>query len=163
MSLISFRMKSKFLPWRRKWQSTPALLPGKSHGQKSLVGYSPWRRKESDTIERLHFVQFSQHHLLKRLFFFFLYVLGSFVINYLTVYEQVYFWDLCSFLLIYRSDFMPRPYCLEKGLHFLMQFLKVIFHLQLPPNTSYIPCVVQYILKPLLSPQFVPPTTLPLY
>ena len=71
MFLISFRMKSKFLPWRRKWQSTPALLPGKSHGQKSLVGYSPWRRKESDTIERLHFVQFSQHHLLKRLFFFF--------------------------------------------------------------------------------------------
>ena len=31
------------------------LLPGKSHGQKSLVGCSPWRRKESDTTERLHF------------------------------------------------------------------------------------------------------------
>ena len=29
-------------PWRRKWQSTPVLLPGKSHGQRSLVGYSPW-------------------------------------------------------------------------------------------------------------------------
>ena len=41
-------------PWRRKWQPTPVLLPGKSHGQKSLVGYSPWGLKESDTTERLH-------------------------------------------------------------------------------------------------------------
>ena len=39
----------------RKWPSTPGLLPGKSHGQRSLVGYSPWGRKESDTTERLHF------------------------------------------------------------------------------------------------------------
>ena len=38
----------------RKWQSTPVLLPGKSHGQRSLVGYSPWGRKELDTTERLH-------------------------------------------------------------------------------------------------------------
>ena len=43
------------IPWRSKWQSTPALLPGKSHGRKSLIGYSPWGRKESDTTERLHF------------------------------------------------------------------------------------------------------------
>ena len=40
--------------WRRKWQPTPAFLPGESHGQRSLVGYSPWGRKESDTTERLH-------------------------------------------------------------------------------------------------------------
>ena len=43
------------IPWRRKQQSTPVLLPGKSHGQRSLVGYSLWGRKESDTTERLHF------------------------------------------------------------------------------------------------------------
>ena len=30
------------IPWRRKWQPTPIFLPGKSHGQRSLVGYSPW-------------------------------------------------------------------------------------------------------------------------
>ena len=42
-------------PWRRKWQSTPVLLPRKSHGQRSLAGYSPRGRKESDTTERLHF------------------------------------------------------------------------------------------------------------
>ena len=41
------------IPWRRKWQPTPVPLPGKSHGQRSLVGYSPWGRKESDTTERL--------------------------------------------------------------------------------------------------------------
>ena len=43
------------IPWRRKWQPTPGLLSGKSHGQRSLVGYSPWSRKESDMTERLHF------------------------------------------------------------------------------------------------------------
>ena len=43
------------IPWRRKWQPTPVLLPGKSHGLRSLVGYSPWGCKESDTTERLHF------------------------------------------------------------------------------------------------------------
>ena len=43
------------ITWRRKWQSTPVLLPGKSHGQRSLAGYSPWGHKESDTtmIKRL--------------------------------------------------------------------------------------------------------------
>ena len=41
-------------PWRRKWQRIPVLLPGESHGGRSLVGYSPWGRKESDTTERLH-------------------------------------------------------------------------------------------------------------
>ena len=38
-------------PWRRKWQPTPVFLPGKSHGQRSLLGYSPWGRKESDMSE----------------------------------------------------------------------------------------------------------------
>ena len=40
---------------RRQWQPTPVLLPGKSHGWRSLVGCSPWGRKEPDTTERLHF------------------------------------------------------------------------------------------------------------
>ena len=38
-------------PWRRKWQPTPAFLPGKSHGQRSLAGYSPQGHKELDTPE----------------------------------------------------------------------------------------------------------------
>ena len=40
---------------RRQWQPTPVLLPGKSHGWRSLVGCSPWGRKESDMTEQLHF------------------------------------------------------------------------------------------------------------
>ena len=43
------------IPWRRKWQPTPILLPGKSHEQRSLAGCSPRNCKESDTTERLHF------------------------------------------------------------------------------------------------------------
>ena len=50
------------ISWRRKWQPTPVFLPGKTHGRRSLVGCSPWGRKESDTTERLHFtsLQFQQ-------------------------------------------------------------------------------------------------------
>ena len=40
---------------RRRWHPTPVLLPGKSHGQRSLVGCSPWGCEESDTTKRLHF------------------------------------------------------------------------------------------------------------
>ena len=40
---------------RRQWHPTPVLLPGKSHGPRSLVGCSPWGRYQSDTTERLHF------------------------------------------------------------------------------------------------------------
>ena len=43
------------IPWRRKWQLTPVLLPGKSRGQRSLVGYSPWGHKELDMTAWLHF------------------------------------------------------------------------------------------------------------
>ena len=41
------------IPWNRKWQPTPVLLPGKFHGQRSLAGDSPWGRKQSDMTERL--------------------------------------------------------------------------------------------------------------
>ena len=41
--------------WRRQWHPTQVLLPGKSHGWRSLVGCSPWGCEESDTTERLHF------------------------------------------------------------------------------------------------------------
>ena len=42
------------IPWRRVWQSTPIFLPGKFHGQRSLVGYSPWGHEELDTTEFTH-------------------------------------------------------------------------------------------------------------
>ena len=39
------------IPWRGAWHPNPVFLPGKSHGQRSLVGYGPWGCKESDTTE----------------------------------------------------------------------------------------------------------------
>ena len=46
---------SHIISRRRRWHPTPILLPGKSHGRRSLVGCSPWGRKELDMTERLHF------------------------------------------------------------------------------------------------------------
>ena len=43
------------IPWRKKWQPTSVLLPGKSHGWRSLAGYSPWGCNELDMTEQLHF------------------------------------------------------------------------------------------------------------
>ena len=53
-SLNYFRSTALFIQ-RRWWHPTPVLLPGKSHGRRSLVGCSPWGHKELDTTERLHF------------------------------------------------------------------------------------------------------------
>ena len=53
--VLSFDRWDGKIPWRRKWQPTPVFLPKKSHGWGSLVGYSPWGHKESDTTEQLHF------------------------------------------------------------------------------------------------------------
>ena len=50
---VKFTHSSPF--WRRQWHPTPVLLPGKSHGWRSLVGCSPCGRKELDTTEQLHF------------------------------------------------------------------------------------------------------------
>ena len=41
------------IPWRRAWQPTLVFLPGESHGQRRLAGYSPWGHKGSDTAEQL--------------------------------------------------------------------------------------------------------------
>ena len=54
-----------FNPWRRKWQPTPVLLPGKSHGRRAIVGYSPWGHKESDMTERLHFTSLPPYNPYK--------------------------------------------------------------------------------------------------
>ena len=46
------------ISWRRKWQPSPVLLPGKSHGRRSLVGYSPWGHKELDMTEQFHLITY---------------------------------------------------------------------------------------------------------
>ena len=49
--------------WRRKWQHTPVFLPGESHGQRSLVGYSPWAHKESDIAETTEYTHINFMYL----------------------------------------------------------------------------------------------------
>ena len=51
-----------YIPWRRAWQPTPVLLPGESHGQRSLVGYSPWGHKESDMTGGLSTMSINTYH-----------------------------------------------------------------------------------------------------
>ena len=46
-----FNLRLRKIPWRRAWQPTPVFLPGESHGQRSLVGYSPQGHRESDMTE----------------------------------------------------------------------------------------------------------------
>ena len=48
-----FNPQVRKIPQRKKWQPTPVYLPEKSHGERSLVGYRPWGRREWDTAERL--------------------------------------------------------------------------------------------------------------
>ena len=48
----SFNLLVGKIPWQRKWQPTPAFLPGESHGQSSLVGYNPYGHREADMIEQ---------------------------------------------------------------------------------------------------------------
>ena len=45
---VEFNPWVRKVTWKRRWQSTPVFLPGKSRRQRSLVGYSPWGLKESD-------------------------------------------------------------------------------------------------------------------
>jgi len=51
--------------WKREWQPSPGFLSGKSHGQRSLVAYSPWGCKELDMTERL--TQMPNYNLRKSL------------------------------------------------------------------------------------------------
>ena len=53
MDMTLFVPEVRKIPLSRKWQPTPVFLPGKSHAQRSLVGYSPWNRKKSDITKQL--------------------------------------------------------------------------------------------------------------
>ena len=117
--------------WRRKWQPTPVLLPGKSHGLRSLVGYSPWGHKESDTTERLHFLSVSKC-ILYDCFYYFLtnkcwfvlhdpshhsQTLSCFQIKLIWHMESIYL-NLKSFLTIQRGLapgllWIPNPWLLK--------------------------------------------------
>ena len=101
------------------WQPTPVFLPGESHGRRSLVGYNPRGRKESDTTERLHFtniilcmwiyIQLSQLHLLKRLSFPHWMILTP-----MSKIIGLYMWGFMSNLFHwFMSVFIPVPCCFD--------------------------------------------------
>ena len=48
---LRFYLWTRKIPWRKAWQPTPVILPGKFHGQRSQAGCSPWGHKELDTAE----------------------------------------------------------------------------------------------------------------
>ena len=85
------------IPRRRKWQPTPVFLPGKSHGRRSLVGYSPRGRKESDTTERLH--SLTQTLSLEWINIRYIYMC-MYIYMYICVHTHIYthkytlFWDM---------------------------------------------------------------------
>ena len=51
----SLILESGRFPWRKKWQPAPVFLPGEFHGQRSLVGYSPWSCKEESDMTKYKF------------------------------------------------------------------------------------------------------------
>ena len=69
------------MPWSGAWQSTPVVLPTESHGQRSLVGYSPWDCKEAHTTEAIYHAHTCYTHrflqIMKFFFFSFFFFLTS--------------------------------------------------------------------------------------
>ena len=61
-----FNLRVKQIPQRRKWQPTPVFLPGKFHGQKSLVGYSPWSCRESEAAHTFLIHKIMKSRLLSK-------------------------------------------------------------------------------------------------
>ena len=57
-----FGPRVREIPWRRAWQPNSVCLPGKSHGQRKLAGYSLWGGKESDTAEQLSTLSQTEHY-----------------------------------------------------------------------------------------------------
>ena len=60
----TYRFNPQFgnIPWIREGQSTPIFLPGEIHGQRNLVGYSPWGLTESDMMECVHECEHTHTH-----------------------------------------------------------------------------------------------------
>ena len=94
------------IPWRRAWQPTPVFLPGESHGQRSLAGYSWWGHRELDTIKHAQY--------------YFIYVLVSLVSSQCIVFVfkqliplNMHFCILVSFFTWYILDVFHAAYSLK--------------------------------------------------
>ena len=102
---------STFMYWRRKWQPTPVLLPGESHGWRSLVGCSPWGRTESDMTEATwqaawDFVCGSFHLG----WFWMLHFLCAFLFNLWVIQKHSFQFPKIFFLLFVFNSFVCVPF-----------------------------------------------------
>ena len=123
------------IPWRREWQSTPVLLPGEFHGQRSLVGYSPWGPKNQTCLSSSLSLHFSC------LYIFWMYM------SY-----WVYNWQICYLILSYLFAFLIE--CFEEYMFLIFYGVQFIWASQgalvvknLPPSWSvfsFIACVVGF-------------------
>ena len=84
------------IPWSRKWQPIPVFLPGEFHGQRCLVGYSPWACKESDMVAWL---------TLSKLLFFFNIFLNFILFN----FKILYWFCHISKWICHRYTCVPHP------------------------------------------------------
>ena len=84
---------------RRQWHPTPVLLPGKSHGRRSLVGCSPWGHKESDTTERLHF------HFQCIFYFSLLFSSSRSLVNISCIFSILFLKSWVTFIFIILNSF----------------------------------------------------------
>ena len=89
------------IPWRRKWQPIPVFLPGESHGQRRLAGYSSWDHKELDTAEHKHtvvlFLVFKRNlHIVLHSGFIDLHSHSRQILKCLTTRDgtEMYFWEI---------------------------------------------------------------------
>ena len=88
------------IPWSRKWQPTPVCLPGKSHAQRSLHGYSPQGCKESDMSENTHTHTHITQMVKQGVLF-----LGQLIITTLSGFYSLYFQEIYIFQFI-RKDYI---------------------------------------------------------
>ena len=115
------------IPWRREWLPTPIFWPGEFHGQRSLAGYSPWDRKESDMNEQLslHFtsLRLYDHMILILSFCNVLHHIDLHILNYICIPRINPTWPRCLILFIYYWIWFVRIFTSifnrDIGLYFL--------------------------------------------
>ena len=109
----------RMIPWRRAWQPTPVSLPGESHGQRSLVGYSPQGCKESDMTEVTQHIQFVSTHIHT-----------TYIYTHIFTSTFVYMWVCMSHFCPVRILEQRNPNRNEHLLMLKSWLLKTILHLK---------------------------------
>ena len=89
------------IPWRRKWQPTLVFSPEKSHGWRSLVGYSPWDCKESDMTDQ--FERALRKHFLHTVLYTYIHIYMHTNITYIYTYIHTHTYNLCVYIYVYSQ------------------------------------------------------------